>query len=103
MMSCACGEVLGKKRADDGKPGAGTARFSKWAISILKDDDMEGDGERVEWVLSISIKGSLLTTIDQSASLFRCLSSRICLSWLKHMRRIDSPLPTRNLATGVYS
>ena len=42
---CACGAVLGKQRPDDGQPGAGTLRISKWAIALLRD---ENEGESVE-------------------------------------------------------
>lgn len=29
---------MGKQRVDDGKPGSGTLRFSKWAVGLLDDD-----------------------------------------------------------------
>ena len=38
-VSCSCGEVLGKQRDEDGKPGSGTMRFSKWSIALLGDHD----------------------------------------------------------------
>jgi hypothetical protein len=31
----------------DNQPGAGTVRFSKWALALLRDDD-DVDGENVE-------------------------------------------------------
>ncbi|WVQ88089.1 hypothetical protein IAS59_001823 [Cryptococcus gattii] len=39
LINCSCGEVVGKQRVDDGKPGSGTLRFSKWAVGLLDDDD----------------------------------------------------------------
>jgi hypothetical protein len=43
-VSCLCGEVLGKQRDEDGKPGAGTMRFSKWSIALLgRDHDEESE------------------------------------------------------------
>jgi hypothetical protein len=47
VLACACGEVLGKARKQNGKPGAGTVRLSKWAIALLREDDVD---EVVEWV-----------------------------------------------------
>lgn len=39
VVTCICGEVLGKMKRSDGKSGSGTMRFSKWAIALLKDDE----------------------------------------------------------------
>lgn len=45
-VSCLCGEPLGKARKDDGKHGAGTLRLAKWALALLREDEV--DGENVE-------------------------------------------------------
>lgn len=42
-MQCGCGEVLGKQRDSDGERGAGTVRFAKWSIALLKEDDYDAD------------------------------------------------------------
>ena len=46
MLKCACGDVLGKKRSAEEKFGAGTLRFSKWSIALLRGED---DSDSVEY------------------------------------------------------
>ena len=41
MLKCSCGETLGKKRGKEEKYGAGTLKFSKWAVALLRDDEEE--------------------------------------------------------------
>ncbi|BEI82475.1 hypothetical protein CcaverHIS002_0303430 [Cutaneotrichosporon cavernicola] len=50
-VSCPCGEVLGKVRQSG--PGAGTVRFSKWAISLMRGRG-GGEIEAVRFPVSFS-------------------------------------------------
>ncbi|WVQ79062.1 hypothetical protein IAT38_001155 [Cryptococcus sp. DSM 104549] len=68
-ISCACGEVVGKKRAEDGKPGAGTLRFSKWAIGLLKEDEDSTESvESIRFPLSVFIVSDMLELAQAHAS-----------------------------------
>jgi hypothetical protein len=39
VLKCICGETLGKKRGKEEKYGAGTLKFLKWAVALLREDD----------------------------------------------------------------
>ncbi|WWD16681.1 hypothetical protein CI109_101111 [Kwoniella shandongensis] len=72
-ISCECGEVVGKQRPKDGKPGQGTIKFSKWAISLLKDepgsdDDESENVEPVRFPLSVFVVSDMLELSQAHAS-----------------------------------
>ncbi|WWC60136.1 uncharacterized protein I303_102700 [Kwoniella dejecticola CBS 10117] len=60
---CRCGEVLGKQRSKDEKPGSGTLRLSKWAVVLLKEDD-----EYVRFPLSVFVVSDMLELSQAHAS-----------------------------------
>ncbi|KAL7419672.1 hypothetical protein Q5752_005586 [Cryptotrichosporon argae] len=68
VVQCSCGEVLGKQRPCDNKPGAGAVRLSKWAIAVLCEDD-EGDRvEPVRFPLSAFLVSDMLELSQAHAS-----------------------------------
>ncbi|WVF67080.1 hypothetical protein IAT40_001825 [Kwoniella sp. CBS 6097] len=68
-MSCICGESVGRKRADDDKPGSGTVRFSKWAISLLKEDEELSENiEHIRFPLSVFVVSDMLELAQAHAS-----------------------------------
>ncbi|OXB34620.1 hypothetical protein J007_05721 [Cryptococcus neoformans] len=72
LINCKCGEVVGKQRVDDGKPGSRTLRFSKWAIGLLDDED--DDGEITRFPFSVFIVSDMLELAQAHAS-FRFIIS----------------------------
>ncbi|WVR03965.1 hypothetical protein IAU60_000964 [Kwoniella sp. DSM 27419] len=67
LLSCLCGEVLGKQRTEDGKPGAGAVRLSKWAVALLKEDD-QGAAETLRHPLSLFVVSDMLELAQAHAS-----------------------------------
>ncbi|ODO09423.1 hypothetical protein I350_03023 [Cryptococcus amylolentus CBS 6273] len=71
-IACKCGEVVGKQRSDDGKPGAGTLRLSKWAVGLLRDDvDAEDDAANPPLIrapLSVFVVSDMLELAQAHAS-----------------------------------
>ncbi|WWC68796.1 uncharacterized protein I206_102731 [Kwoniella pini CBS 10737] len=68
VISCHCGEVLGKQRSKDDKPGAETVRFSKWAVALLKEDDDEEIAELIRFPLSVFVVSDMLELSQAHAS-----------------------------------
>ncbi|WRT65524.1 uncharacterized protein IL334_002469 [Kwoniella shivajii] len=68
VITCQCGETLGKQRVKDDKPGSGTVRFSKWAFSLLKEDDENDHVEFVRFPLSLFIVSDMLELSQAHAS-----------------------------------
>ncbi|OCF43389.1 hypothetical protein I317_02687 [Kwoniella heveanensis CBS 569] len=68
-ISCVCGEPVGKQRAADDKPGSNTVRFSKWAISLLKEDDeLSETVEHIRFTLSVFVVSDMLELAQAHAS-----------------------------------
>ncbi|WVQ73743.1 hypothetical protein IAR50_003323 [Cryptococcus sp. DSM 104548] len=71
-IACKCGEVVGKQRIDDGKPGAGTLRLSKWAVGLLRDDvDADDDALNppiIRAPLSVFVVSDMLELAQAHAS-----------------------------------
>ncbi|WWC87693.1 uncharacterized protein L201_002585 [Kwoniella dendrophila CBS 6074] len=68
VITCICGEVLGKQRSQDAKAGAGTVRFSKWAIALSKEADMGDHLELVRFPLSVFVVSDMLELSQAHAS-----------------------------------
>ncbi|BEJ13312.1 hypothetical protein CspHIS471_0304860 [Cutaneotrichosporon sp. HIS471] len=64
-VSCPCGEVLGKVRQSG--PGAGTVRFSKWAISLMRGRG-GGEIEAVRFPVSCFVVSDMLELSQAHAS-----------------------------------
>ncbi|WVQ94544.1 hypothetical protein IAU59_001623 [Kwoniella sp. CBS 9459] len=68
-VSCICGEPAGKQKVEDNKPGSGTVRFSKWAVSLLKEDDELSDNvEHIRFPLSVFVVSDMLELSQAHAS-----------------------------------
>ncbi|WVW79954.1 hypothetical protein I302_101927 [Kwoniella bestiolae CBS 10118] len=68
IVSCHCGEVLGKQRASDNNPGSGTVRFSKWAVSLLVENEEDEKVEYMRFPLSLFIVSDMLELSQAHAS-----------------------------------
>ncbi|WWD08849.1 hypothetical protein V865_006963 [Kwoniella europaea PYCC6329] len=68
VISCHCGEILGKQRANDDKPGHGTVRFSKWAVSLLVENEEDDKVEYIRSPLSVFIISDMLELSQAHAS-----------------------------------
>ncbi|KAK4686057.1 ubiquitin-protein ligase E3 D, partial [Tremellales sp. Uapishka_1] len=100
-VTCSCGEVLGKKRFEDGKIGHGTFKLDKWAVGFSKADDSP-----LRYPLSVFILSELLELAQAHAS-YRFIvadeetSERRLLIWLfnpsigiSYRQSTRSPLPS---------
>ncbi|KLT46039.1 hypothetical protein CC85DRAFT_310362 [Cutaneotrichosporon oleaginosum] len=69
-VSCPCGEVLGKVR-QSGYIGAGTVRFNKWAISLMRGRGI-GEIEHVRFPVSCFVVSDMLE-LSQAHAAYRFL------------------------------
>ncbi|KAK8861412.1 hypothetical protein IAR55_002231 [Kwoniella newhampshirensis] len=72
-LLCRCGEVVGKQRSRDEKPGQGTIKLSKWAISLLKDGHQSTNDSSeivipVRFPLSVFVISDMLELAQAHAS-----------------------------------
>ncbi|OCF58097.1 hypothetical protein L486_04126 [Kwoniella mangroviensis CBS 10435] len=68
VVSCHCGEILGKQRANDDKPGHETVRFSKWAVSLLVENEEDDKIECIRSPLSVFVISDMLELSQAHAS-----------------------------------
>ncbi|ORY25819.1 HECT-like ubiquitin-conjugating enzyme-binding-domain-containing protein [Naematelia encephala] len=105
VLSCTCGEILGKKRGNDGQPGAGTVRLSKWAVGVAREELGE-EYNLVRYPLSVFVVSDMLELAQAHAS-YRFIiadeenSAKRLLIWLftpstriSYKKALSTPAPS---------
>nr|ODN85233.1 hypothetical protein L203_05186 [Cryptococcus depauperatus CBS 7841] len=68
IITCACGTLVGRQRTRDGKPGAGTLRFFKYAVGLSDNDEQDIVEHVTRYPLSVFIVSDILELAQAHAS-----------------------------------